>query len=368
MGALPGCLLIVDDEPDNFDVIEILLFKEGYHLNYVTNGKDALKLVETSPPDAILLDVMMPELSGIEVCRQIKANPLRQHIPIIMLTALTSKEDLARCFEAGADDFISKPVSGVELRARLRSLLRIKRQYEALQAALQLRTDMSYMIVHDLQNLLTQIAMACMLLEGTPLSEPQQAKVNQIAIAQQRLDSFTNSLLLMAKLEAGKMLLNPQWVDLSELAATAITDFQAIAHQKQVTLVAHLPESGKLLYLDSTLLRRVLDNLLSNALKFSPSNQQIELEITYPDNSHFRVQVTDYGPGVSTTIRDHIFEKYEVGHQVAGVTQIGLGLAFCKMAVEAHGGTIWVKENSPTGAIFIIEILAEQQPADCLLD
>ncbi len=125
-------ILIVDDEPDNFDVIEALLSKQNYQLYYVASGQEAIETLETFQPDLILLDVMMPGMDGIEVCRRIKAMPRWEAVPIIVVTALTSKKDLAQCLTAGADDFISKPVNRLELAARVRSMLRIRQQYQRL--------------------------------------------------------------------------------------------------------------------------------------------------------------------------------------------------------------------------------------------
>jgi diguanylate cyclase (GGDEF)-like protein len=129
-------ILIVDDEPRNFDVIESLLNEYDYELNYASSGQEALESLEILEIDLILLDVMMPDMDGIEVCERIKAIPKYRPIPIIMVTALTTKEDLAQCLNAGADDFISKPLNALELRARVQSMLRIKQQYDALQISL----------------------------------------------------------------------------------------------------------------------------------------------------------------------------------------------------------------------------------------
>lgn len=133
-------ILIIDDEESIFEVIEGLLLREGYDLTYVSSGKEALNRIEEIQPDVILLDLMMPEMDGLETCQQIKANQRWCHIPIIMVTALSSKEDLARSLEAGADDFLSKPINSIEMRARVRSMLRIKLQYDALAATQQMRT------------------------------------------------------------------------------------------------------------------------------------------------------------------------------------------------------------------------------------
>jgi diguanylate cyclase (GGDEF)-like protein len=129
-------ILIVDDEPRNFDVIESLLNRYDYELNYASSGQEALESLEILDIDLILLDVMMPDMDGIEVCERIKAIPKYRPIPIIMITALTAKEDLAQCLNAGATDFISKPVSALELRARVQSMLSMKQQYDALQISL----------------------------------------------------------------------------------------------------------------------------------------------------------------------------------------------------------------------------------------
>ena len=130
------CILIVDDEPRNFDVIEAFLSEYGYELNYASSGQEALKSLEILEIDLILLDVMMPDMDGIEFCERIQAIPKLRPIPIIMVTALTAKKDLAQCLNAGAVDFISKPVHGLELRARVQSMLRMKQQYDALQISL----------------------------------------------------------------------------------------------------------------------------------------------------------------------------------------------------------------------------------------
>lgn len=126
-------ILIVDDEPDNFDVIEAFFTDQNYYLHYAASGQGAIDSLEILQPDVILLDVMMPGLDGIEVCRQIKAMPRWKAVPIIMVTALVTKSDLARCLAAGADDFISKPVNRLELTARVRSMLRIHQQYQRLE-------------------------------------------------------------------------------------------------------------------------------------------------------------------------------------------------------------------------------------------
>lgn len=346
---------VVDDDPSNFEVIEVLLSRSGYHLEYFSGGLQVLKQLEQAQPDVLLLDVMMPILDGIEVCRRIKACSHWQSIPIIIVTALTAKEDLGRCLDAGADDFISKPVNGIELRSRIRSMLRIKQQHDHLQSLLQLRSDMVNMLVHDLRNPLASTLMSCELLHLMNLPEQPTKKVDQIRLNSQRLQGMIDSLLTMAKLEAGKLTLDRTQLELEAIASAALKDFQPIAAQKQIEFVCCLPETSQPIWGDANLLRRVVDNLLSNAIKFAPSQSSITLAIDYPSDQRVRLQVSDLGPGISEEQQTIIFDPYEVGHPVKGLSQIGLGLAFCRMAIEAHGGQITVSHNQPRGAVFTVE-------------
>jgi len=357
-------VLVVDDEPHGFDVIEAHLYREGYELHYAASGMEALSSIDSFEPDVILLDVMMPQMDGIEVCRLIKSDIYWKHIPIIMVTALSSKEDLARSLDAGADDFLTKPVSGIELRARVRSMLRIKQQYDALEATLRLREDLSNMIVHDLRNPLTSILMSGSLLMDSGLEGKNLERVELILSSGRQLNSMINDLLILAKMQSGKMVLNLAEVELSDLVTKALSQFSGVAASKNLRLISQLKKLNHPVSVDANLLYRVLDNLLSNAIKFSPPDSTITLEVDEPSDlvtdetiSHqATIRVTDEGIGISEELQKRIFEKYEVGNPIKGVPQFGLGLAFCKMVVEAHEGRIFVEENKPNGSIFTVVI------------
>jgi signal transduction histidine kinase len=360
-------LLVIDDQLDNFDVVEALLASENYQLFYASSGTKAFSLLESMSPDLILLDVMMPEMDGLQICSRLKADLQYQHIPIIMVTALTSKADLARCLEQGADDFISKPLDSLELRARVRSLLRIKQQHDKLkdllalrEEALTLREDMSNMIIHDLRNPLSTIILAAGIIKRninqTDKTETILHKIEQILDASQRLQKMIDSLLFMAKLEAGKILFNPIKTDLYQLGVTIMADFELIAIAHHIKLYSELPPQGQTISVDATILRRIIDNLISNALKFAPANSQVLLSLECLPEDRVRVRVTDTGLGIDENRRKQIFEKFEIGTLKNNISQIGLGLAFCKMAVEAQGGSLKISDNFPQGSIFTVEI------------
>jgi DNA-binding response OmpR family regulator len=163
-------ILVIDDEPNNFDVIEAFLDAEDYMLYYVADGNDAINQLDLLEPDLILLDVMMPNIDGIEVCHLIKNIPQWKSVPIIMVTSLSSKQDLARCLEAGADDFISKPVNGLELRARVRSMLRIKQQYDRIKTLSNLQENTIDFLQNNLDGLCGNLASTLPHELNTPLN------------------------------------------------------------------------------------------------------------------------------------------------------------------------------------------------------
>ncbi len=358
-------VLIVDDEPITLEILAGHLSREGYEIAFATSGNDALNKLDTVKPDVILLDIMMPDLDGYEVCQRVKANKQWQHIPIILVTALSSKQDLARGLEAGADDFIHKPVHTLELRARVRSLLRVKKQYDALQATLSLREDMAHMIVHDMRTPLNVIAGYCdwMLTRETTLPENVE-DLKKISFQTQHLNGFLNDLLILAKMEADQLILNRQMVNIDGIIETIKESHSVTAISKKVDLNIDFPESSQQVSLDASLFQRALDNLISNALKFSPDSATVTIQVEYPGKTNKNsspytlcIKVIDQGPGVAQKYRDRVFEKFEVAPvQQADLSQIGLGLTFCKMVVEAHNGYISVEDNQPTGSIFKVEI------------
>ena len=356
-------ILIVDDEPYARQTIEMLLLKESYELLFAEDAHEALAQLDDEIPDVILSDVMMPNMDGFELCRRIKRNPKWNHVPIILVTALDSKQDLARGLEAGADDFLHKPINGLELRARVRSMLRIKLRHDELQAALQMRQDLANMIVHDIRSPLSTILIYCDLLESE--LEGHVQTLHTIRSEANRLSSFLTDMLMMAKMEHGRLMLTQSAVDVNQLATAVRDSYEPMARLKEINLKLDLPEEGNRLSLDANLWRRVLDNLVSNAVKFSPMGGNVTLKVRYENNGtgsngatpHLNLQVIDEGPGIAKEHRETIFDKYQiVASGRRDVKQVGLGLAFCKMVVEAHSGRISVSANKPRGSIFTVEV------------
>jgi signal transduction histidine kinase len=356
---------IVDDDRIARDTSAALLAPDRHELLTADSGQDLLTRLPELEPDVILLDVMMPGMDGFEVCRRLKGDARWRHIPIILVTALDSREDLIRGLDAGADEFLAKPVYGPELRARVRSMLRIKQQYDQVQATLRLRQDLANMVVHDMRVPLGAASLYCQLLlrRGT-LSAQDRQDFDVIEGQVHRLDDFVNDLLQMAKMEAGQLLLQRSPVDVRGLITGLGEVHAAVARFKGIDLHFELPEKAPAVALDGSLFGRMVDNLLSNALKFSGSGTRVVLRLRFYEGAgrdetapQLRLEVRDQGSGIPEDQTEKIFEQFEtVDTPEHYAQQLGLGLAFAKQVVEAHGGTLRVSRNEPQGSVFTVEL------------
>ncbi|MFK5969504.1 MAG: hybrid sensor histidine kinase/response regulator [Candidatus Marithrix sp.] len=353
-------ILIIDDERSQRIKLESMLKQESYDITLLADGREIFAELAITMPDLIILDLMMPGMDGFEICRRIKADAKYQNIPIILVTILDTKQALTQGIDAGADDFLQKPVTSLELRARVRSMLRIKKQYDELQAILQMREELSNMIVHDMSSPIISVLLHATLMEEKTKDAELKKHLEMIRLSAERLDSFVNDMLMLAKMEESKLRLNPTEVDVNQIILEAEKHFSIIAHSKGIELKLVLPNPSFTMQLDRNLFWRVIGNLLANALQYSPSGSIVTLNLgtKYVDNKpHLYMQVIDQGSGIPEEYRNRIFEKFEVVDlKKQGIVQVGLGLTFCKMAVDAHGGVISVKPNSPQGSIFIVDI------------
>ncbi len=352
---------IVDDELSMRKLLKWMLVKEDYDITLLANGEELFKKLNEIVPDLILLDLLMPGIDGFEICRHLKTHHQFQHIPIILVTVLDSKKVLTQGIDAGADDFLQKPIKKLELQARVRAMLRIKKQYDELQSALHLREELSNMIVHDMSSPIISVLLHASLMEKTTTDTDLLKHLEMTRMAADRLNSFVNDMLTLAKMEKSKLTLNRMLVNINQLILDTEKHFKIIAQSQGISLKVVLPKQPLELSLDAHLFRRVIANLLANALQYSPTGTTVILRLNarYTDNKTLglRLQVIDQGQGIPQEYRERIFKKFEiVDLKKKGIPQIGLGLTFCKMVVDAHKGKIFVEPNHPKGSIFVIEI------------
>jgi signal transduction histidine kinase len=324
--------------------------------------------LSTFKPDLILLDVMMPGMNGFEVCRRLKANHRWRKTPIIMATALDREEDLVRGLAMGADDFVRKPFQWLELRSRIKAILRIKQQYDTLEKALHIREMLFNTIIYDLKAPLTAIASNSSkvkgLLQDTAVDKPQVSlHIERILEDIHQMGSVTKDLLTIIKMCAGKLLIEPECVDINQLVKDVLVRHMEMATLRGLRLYIDSLPTQSYAHIDKSLIQRVLDNLITNAIRSSSRTGSISLKIVDEPGTQkhpmIRVAVRDQGPGIAVEYQTRVFDPFEVVPlQEAGVMQIGLGLAFCKMAVEAHSGQIWIDSIPDCGATFFFTIPA----------
>jgi two-component system sensor histidine kinase/response regulator len=370
-------LLIVDDEERNIRLLKALLAPQNYNLREAMNGEEALLRIAEEPPDMILLDVMMPKINGFEVCRRLKQDEKTKTIPVILVTALSEKQHRVQALEAGADDFISKPVDQTELTVRVKSLLRIKSYQDEISDRLleiaaknarlleleKVRDGLSHMIVHDLRNPLTAISTYLQLssLDAENLSESQQKRVDRCLFFCQELERMIQTLLDISKMEEGKMQLNREAIDLSEMVGEVLERFTPTGEERKIALSFSGNGDIPKIALDRSILKRVITNLVDNAIRYTPKGGAIAVSLdSAPWEEVVCLSVKDSGSGLPAEYHQKIFDKFEqVRLKKDGdrAGSSGLGLTFCKMAVEAHGGKIWVEsEGLGKGCTFLIQL------------
>ena len=370
-------LLIVDDEERNIRLLKAMLMAKNYNLLEASRGEEALRLVSETPPDMILLDVMMPQMDGFEVCRRLKQDEKTRMIPVIMVTALSEKQHRVKAMEVGADDFISKPVDLTELTVRVKSLLRIKSYHdelfnsyqeiaaknEKLEDLQKVKDGLTHMIIHDLRNPLTAISTYLQLatMEKQDVAEEQPSKVSRCLYFCTELDRLIQNLLDINKMEEKRLELQVEETDLETLINDVSDHFRAEAEERAISLSFFKEERIPSIPIDPGLMKRVFANLLNNALRHTLKNGKIQITVDFtPDKKHILAAVRDNGMGLPPDYHQKIFDKFEqvsLKTEKRVVGSSGLGLTFCKMAVEAHGGKIWVEsEGSGKGCTFWVQI------------
>ncbi|MBM3883117.1 MAG: response regulator [Verrucomicrobia bacterium] len=365
--AVPkGRILVVDDEAHNRELLEAILEGQGYEVVCVDNGATALEKAATATPHVILLDVMMPGMDGFEVCRRLKQDRATAAIPVLMITALTERPQRLKGIDTGANDFLSKPIDREDVALRVRNAVYTKRLYDQVQAELEritkletLRDNLTHMIVHDMRSPLTGVdgAYEIILMEKDRLSQTQQEFVAMGRNSCRELIEMVSSLLDVSRMEAGQMPLNRLPCDIRDIARGAAESVAVLAQGK--TLTVSVTGDSVSSAVDRDIMQRVFVNLLGNAIKFSPSGSEIAVR-TSQENDLVRVAVSDSGPGIAPEYQARIFEKFGQVESRKAHTKYstGLGLTFCKLAVEAHGGRIGVDSAEGKGSTFWIELPA----------
>lgn len=360
-------ILIVDDVMSNVLLLKVLLTNEKFAIATASNGRQALEQVEKENPDLVLLDVMMPDMSGFEVAQHLKSNPNTADIPIIFLTALNSTADIVKGFQVGANDFISKTFNKEELIIRVThqiSLVAAKRlilsKTEELQRTIAGRDKLYSVIAHDLRSPMGSIKMVLnMLILNLPSEKIGAEMYELLTMANQTTEdvfSLLDNLLKWTKSQIGKLNVVYQDVDLVEVTDGVIEIFSMVASLKKIRIHEMKPEK-MMVNADIDMLKTVVRNLLSNAIKFSKENSEVLVKMEEVDGMAV-VSVQDYGCGISEEGQkkllhtDTHFSTFGTNNEEGS----GLGLLLCKDFVVKNGGKLWFTSKEGEGSIFSFSI------------
>ena len=391
-----GDILIVDDVDDNIDILRRHLISHEYSIEYVKSGDEALQYVSRKCPDLVLLDWMMPRMSGLETLAKIREKYSASHLPVIMVTALSEADCVVDAFAYGANDYIVKPFDPRIVLARVKSQIE---RLQAIRALEGLMIEPSRAASFEAKSFFGQAAVvrdaiaarkaaeeslreALKKAEGaarakkaflsnmshelkTPLNaiigfseilmadgnDQQKSFLSHINKSGEHLLSIIESLIRMSELEQDQPALERSIVKAASLVRDAVDVLRYSAGEKGVDLNCEATNDEMELFCDGVALKQALINIISNAIKFSPEGGVVDVSVRQDSADRLAFVVTDSGVGFQTGVLERMGEPFERGDfDYEGCYDgVGVGLAIAKRLVEAHGGQILFRDRESQG-------------------
>jgi two-component system, sensor histidine kinase and response regulator len=386
----PDKILIVDDEPDIALTLKLHLEDAGYLTSWAADGEAGLNLLHSDCYSLVLLDVRMPLISGVEVLHRLRADNF--DTAVIMMTAHGNENLVAECMKAGAADYVSKPFDIDDLLHRMERAIDNRRTLKEKTLLEQEKEEFVFMLSHDMKNPITAVIGSIDIMREGRLGpiNPEQADYLQSAIEScEEVVTMIDNLLDMQRFNTGRMPTRISPTNPYTLLAEAVRRFSPAAEREHITLTLEASPNVPEIAVDSTVMGRVIANLLGNALKFTPEEGSITIScrcIEYSERHHIRIpvyaaipvglserrcfvriSVRDNGSGIPPGEMTRIFERYVQAGNASMRSRggAGLGLAFCKKAVESFNGCIWVESEEGEGSIFIILLPCHPNDYSC---
>ena len=365
-------ILVVDDVMSNVLLLKVLLTNEKFQVITANGGNKCVEMAKSEHPDLILLDVMMPDISGFDTAVILKKDPDTADIPIIFLTALNAPSDLVHGFQVGANDFLSKPFSKEELIMRVMhqiSLVAAKRiivqQNDELKRTIGNRDKMYSVIAHDLRSPMASIRMVLNLVVNCLSREVVGDEIFDLIDKANRESEETHdlldNLLKWTKSQTGRLNVVFQDFDLAEVVPGAVDIFVMIAETKHIELKLDMGASPIMVRADKDMLKTVIRNFISNAIKFSNEGSSIDIFVTVQDK-FAKINVRDHGVGISEDRLHNLFRAGKTTYGTNNEEGSGLGLQLCQDFAEKNGGSVCVESVQGEGSTFsvLVPLLAEE--------
>jgi signal transduction histidine kinase len=353
-------ILIVDDTPKNIQVVASILKELGYQVAFARDGQTALSTAKSAKFDLILLDIMMPEMDGYEVCQHLKTDSRTADIPIIFLTAKTESDNIVKGFEVGGVDYVTKPFNSAELVARVKTHLELRQAREALKKSEQQLRELNAakdkffsIIAHDLKNpFAALLGCADLLVQSEPLTEDQKDLAETINMASQQAYDLLQNLLKWSRSQLGHLSCEPESFDICAAVNKTMLLLKNNADNKNIRLISEI-EENTLVFADPDMTITIVRNLISNAVKYTSSGGSITVSAKDQGNA-WEISVSDTGVGITPEDIKKLF-RIDVKHSTHGTAKeegTGLGLNLCKEFAEKSGGKIGVQSEVGKGSRF----------------
>ena len=364
-----GDILIVDDKPANLQLLSSILKERGHTVRAVVSGSMGLIAARTVKPDLILLDIRMPGMDGYEVCRALKADENLCHVPVIFISSLEETLDKVKAFQSGGVDYITKPFNHAELVTRVRNHLALKRARDELKQLAEDRDELLGILTHDLKNHLGGMDMSAQLLRDRTeaLADPKlRLMAENISHSSSQMLAFVKEFLANASADHG-LIIKTESTSLNAAAARVVQQHQEAAKRKQLVFQTALEGNGALVQADPAALNQVLDNLVSNAVKFSPPGRQIRVAVCPLSAKYVECQVKDEGPGLSEDDKTRMFRRYGrlSARPTGGEPSTGLGLSIVKKLVLAMQGELACESSPGNGTTFAFRLPRSNGKSGC---
>ncbi len=355
-------ILIIDDIAENIKVVANVLKKNSFNISYAQSGKAGIEKANKVLFDLILLDIMMPEMDGFEVCKEFKKDIRTKDIPVIFLTAKTDEDSLKKGFEAGGVDFITKPFKTNELLARVNTHIQLKlvqeqlsKTNEEIQASNKNKDKLLSIIAHDLRNPFSVLITFSKLIMD---SIDEFSKVDILTYMKSFYQTskqgyaLLDNLLKWSKSQTGKTEIKPEKLNMYELAEETVTLLNSQAFNKKITLENNVPE-GIRAFADINMILTVLRNLVSNAIKFTNTEGKVMISGKKLNNT-VHINIIDNGVGIHPVDIEKLF-RIDIKHSTSGTVGergTGLGIILCKEFIEKNNGELSVKSELKNGSTF----------------